>query len=203
MSQNHPPRALRTPLDRPIRAFARLFGERSVEMERFVKFLFVGTIGFLVDFGLIIILQATLLPPVNANGAGLRANVALAISISFLAGVLSNFTWNRYWTYPDSRARALRTQLMQFAFINFVGWAGRTAWITIAHQTFGDWFHPLLGNLPFYTGLSVEDASARLGTHVTLIIGIFVVLLWNFFANRYWTYSDVDSRVGYDADHHD
>ena len=202
MSHSRPPRALRTPLDQPIRAFARHFGERAVEMERFVKFLFVGTIGFCIDFGLFNILQASILPPVDANSAALRLNVALAVSISFLAGVLSNFTWNRYWTYPDSRTRALRTQLMQFAFINCVGWAVRTAWVTIAYQTFGDWLHPLLGNLSLYAGLSIEDASARIGTNVTLIIGILVVLLWNFFANRYWTYADVDSRVGYDVDHH-
>ena len=121
------PRALRTPLDPLIRAFAGHFGARAVEVERFVKFLIVGTIGFIVDFGLFNFLNETVLPPVNVDGQALRLNVALAISISFIAGVISNFTWNRYWTYPDSRARALHTQLLQFAFINFVGWAGRTA----------------------------------------------------------------------------
>lgn len=203
MKQQRPQRAIRTPLDRAIRAFAGRFGKRAVEIERFVKFLFVGTIGFIVDFGLLNLLQTTILPTVDANGVALRLNVSLAISISFVAGVLSNFTWNRYWTYPDSRTRTLHTQLVQFAFINIVGWLGRTAWVTIAYQTFGDWLYPIFGNLPFLEGLPIEDVSARIGTNVTLVIGILVVLFWNFFANRYWTYSDVDPRVRFDANHHD
>ncbi len=202
MSRNHPPTAIRTPLDHPIRILAERFGERAVEMERFLKFLVVGTIGFLIDFGLLNLLQSTVLPAVDANGVDLRWNVSIAISISFLAGVLSNFTWNRFWTYPDSRTRKIKTQLAQFTFINFVGWAGRTVWITLAYPLFGDWFYPVLGNLPIYEGLPADDVSARIGTNITLVIGVFIVLFWNFFANRYWTYSDVDARVRFDADHH-
>lgn len=202
MSRIHSPRAIRTPLDRPIREIADRFGNRSVEMERFIKFLFVGTIGFVVDFGTLNLLQSTLLPAVDANGLDLQWNVTIAISLSFFAGVMSNFTWNRYWTYPDSRTRKIETQLAQFFFINFVGWAGRTVWVTLAYPVFGDWFYPTFGNLTIYEGLSIEDVSARIGTNITLVIGVFVVLFWNFFANRYWTYSDVDSRIRFDANHH-
>lgn len=200
MPKNQAPGAIHTPLDRPIRILADRFGERAVEMERFLKFLVVGTIGFLIDFGLLNLLQFTVLPAVDTNGVDLRWNVSIAISISFLAGVLSNFTWNRFWTYPDSRTRPIKTQLVQFTFINFVGWAGRTVWVTLAYPLFGNWFYPLLDNLPIYEGLPAADASARIGTNITLIIGVLIVLFWNFFANRYWTYSDVDPRIRFDAD---
>jgi hypothetical protein len=30
-----------------------------------------------------------------------------------------------------------------------------------------------------------------LGENVTLVIAVVIVLFWNFFVNRYWTYSDV------------
>jgi putative flippase GtrA len=31
-----------------------------------------------------------------------------------------------------------------------------------------------------------------LGKNFTLVVAVGVVMLWNFFANRYWTYNDVD-----------
>ena len=37
-----------------------------------------------------------------------------------------------------------------------------------------------------------EIAVAKLGTFFAMIIGVIVVMFWNFFVNRYWTYNDVD-----------
>ncbi len=34
--------------------------------------------------------------------------------------------------------------------------------------------------------------EAKLGTMAAWVIGVIVVMLWNFFANRYWTYNDCD-----------
>lgn len=83
-----------------IALFARIvgrFGMREKEAERFFKFLVVGTIGFAVDFGLLTFLVEIVgLVPVLAN------------TFSFSAAVVSNFTWNRYWTYPDSRSKRKR-----------------------------------------------------------------------------------------------
>jgi putative flippase GtrA len=31
--------------------------------------------------------------------------LVLAGTISFICAVLNNFTWNRIWTYPESRSR--------------------------------------------------------------------------------------------------
>jgi hypothetical protein len=35
-------------------------------------------------------------------------------------------------------------------------------------------------------------AEGKLGSIVSQMIAMVVVMLWNFFANRYWTYNDVD-----------
>jgi putative flippase GtrA len=32
-----------------------------------------------------------------------------------------------------------------------------------------------------------------MGENLTLAIAVLIVLFWNFFVNRYWTYSDVES----------
>ena len=52
--------------------------------------------------------------------------IVLANTCSFSAAVVSNFTWNRYWTYPDSRSKPIRTQLLQFIIVNVVGWGINT-----------------------------------------------------------------------------
>jgi putative flippase GtrA len=180
--------AFRNPLDILILAVARRFGAKSKEVERFIKFAIVGAIGAIIDFGTVFILQATLLPPAN------DLNVVLAISIGFIAAILSNFTWNRLWTYPDSRSRSVRRQLAQFAFINFVGWVIRTVWVKTAYLPLGTFLMPIL--LPeiqiFRPGyMPTEHGAAKLGTMAALCIGVVVVMVWNFFANRYWTYNDV------------
>jgi putative flippase GtrA len=180
----------RRPLDRAILAIAGRFGSKAKEVERFLKFLVVGLIGFVVDLGTLIVLQGTLLPPVNT------VNVAVATTIAFCAAILSNFIWNRFWTYPDSRSRSVRRQLFQFAFISVIGWLGRTLWISLAYAPLGDLLLPLA--LPVIQtvnpGYTAGAATAgRIGSVVAQIIGVAVVMFWNFFANRYWTYSDVES----------
>ena len=182
-------RSLRNPLDILIVAIANRFGEKSKEVERFLKFALVGALGAFIDFGLVFVLQATILPPSN------DLSVILATSIGFVAAVLSNFMWNRFWTYPDSRSRPIRKQLAQFAFINAIGWTIRTIWVKTAYLALGHLLMPLL--LPeiqiFRPGYTpTEHGEAKLGTMAALVIGVVVVMVWNFFANRYWTYNDVD-----------
>ena len=103
--------ATRNPLDIVILFIASRFGDKAKEVERFLKFMIVGVIGFIVDFGTVTILQATILPPTTKSGDRIIANVILATSIAFIAALISNFTWNRIWTYPDSRSRSARQQL--------------------------------------------------------------------------------------------
>ncbi len=196
-AQNTPQRAFRSPLDGLILAIAARFGNKSKEVERFLKFAVVGFVGAVVDFGTVIILQATVLPPTNAQGERLTMNVAIATTIAFIAAVISNFTWNRFWTYPDSRSRSMRRQLVLFTFISFIGWFGRTIWISSSYHALGTVLMPVL--LPvirlwrpaYIPSIAADD---KLGTLAAQFVGVIVVMFWNFFANRLWTYNDVDKR---------
>jgi len=47
----------------------------------------------------------------------------LAKTISFLLALTSNFIWNRYWIYPESRSKRLRVQVAQFSLVNVLGLA--------------------------------------------------------------------------------
>ena len=63
------------------------------ERTRFFRFAAVGIVGAVVDFGTFNLLTTF---------AGLTAVVASVLS--FIAAIINNFIWNRYWTYPDSRS---------------------------------------------------------------------------------------------------
>lgn len=185
--------AVRNPLDAPIQSIAsRMGGGKAKELERFLKFAIVGALGAVIDAGTLFILQATLLAPLEPDK---DLKVAVAQTIAFIAAVTSNFFWNRYWTYPDSRSRSLRRQLVQFFGISAVGWAARTVWISSAYHWLGKALMPIF--LPEIQVLRPgyipsESAEAKLGTMVAWFVGVIIVMVWNFLANRYWTYNDVE-----------
>jgi putative flippase GtrA len=78
------------------------------ERRRFLKFAMVGVIGAIVDFGVFNLLAGVFLIP-----------AVWASICSFVAAVVSNFIWNRYWTYPDSRNKPVPKQMAQFGVVNF------------------------------------------------------------------------------------
>jgi putative flippase GtrA len=98
--------------------------------------------------------------------------VLVANIFSFSLAVSSNFTWNRYWTYPDSRSKPLGGQLSQFLLVNLAG-LGINSLVLAG----------LLGPSKAMFG--------PLGYNVAKMVATGIVLFWNFFINRYWTYNDV------------
>ncbi|MBI3162305.1 MAG: GtrA family protein, partial [Chloroflexi bacterium] len=76
------------------------------EQKRFVKFALVGAFGAVIDFGVMNLLSH--FTPMSLVFAG---------TISFLCAVISNFIWNRFWTYPESRSRTLLSQLGMFFLV--------------------------------------------------------------------------------------
>ena len=143
------------------------------EHVRFIKFAVVGASGSVVDIGVMNLLTQVFHWP-----------LVLAGSVSFVCAVTNNFIGNRYWTYPDSRSRHVLQQLGMFFIVNAIGIAIR---IPILHYL----EPPLAKFFESMDRLSTQAADA-LAKNVTLLIAISVVMLWNFFVNRHWTYNDVD-----------
>ena len=146
------------------------------ERARFLKFMVVGVIGAVVDFGI-----------ANLLTRFLGMILTLAGTISFICAILSNFLWNRYWTYPDSRSRPLARQLVMFFIVNVAGLIIRLPILHFLELPIRRLFERL--------ALDVSFTPVFLGRNVTLAIAVGIVMLWNFFVNRYWTYSDVDKKV--------
>jgi putative flippase GtrA len=182
----------KTPIDGIIIKIAnRIGGNKAKEVERFIKFAFVGLLGFTLDFGTVFLLQSTFLPPVDSNDQNLILNVAIATTVGFVLAVCSNFIWNRLWTYPDSRSSSIRKQLSQFAIVSVSGWTARTVWIAATYTFFGILSTSIIQLLSASYDPSLLNQQ-KFGTMIAQLIGVVVVMIWNFFANRYWTYSDVD-----------
>jgi len=150
------------------------FWRDSRERTRFFKFAVVGAVGALVDFGVANIL-------VYAFNIGLIA----AGTISFLCAIISNFTWNRLWTYPDSRSKSPLKQFIQFSVISVMGLIIRVPILKYGEPLLFRFFESLPFQIPIFT----PDFLAK---NFTLAIAIVIVMFWNFFTNRYWTYNDVD-----------
>ncbi len=143
------------------------------ERVRFLKFAAVGTVGAVIDFGIANLLAHFFDMPLVYAG-----------TISFICAVISNFLFNRYWTYPDSRSRHVLHQLGMFFLVNSAGIAIR---IPILHYVEPPLASAFKNTMHFST--SLVDLLARNGT---LAVAVGVVMIWNFFINRYWTYNDVD-----------
>ncbi len=133
------------------------------ELSRFLKFAVVGAFGAVVDFGVLNLMVL---------GFGWTKFFANLLSVS--CAVVSNFTWNRLWTFPESRERPLHTQFGQFMLVNLVG-LGINQIVFLASDAL---VYSRFVGMPLDYNLAKATA-------------IIVVLFWNFGANRMWTYRGI------------
>ena len=135
--------------------------DHRTEVVRFLKFGVVGIIGAVVDFSLL-----------NVGIQVFSLAKWLANTFSFSAAVVSNFTWNRLWTFPESRQKPLGPQMGQFFLINLVGLGiNQVIFLSLDHYVFAPW--------------------GTWGYNLSKAIAIGVVLFWNFGINRIWTYREI------------
>ena len=142
------------------------------ERIRFLKFATVGITGSIVDFGIMNLLSLVVGIP-----------LVYAQAISFVCAVINNFLWNRYWTYPESRSGNTSKQLVQFFIINVIGILIRTPLVPWLDGQFMKLLQHMNWNIPFENNVISQNLA--------LAVSITIVMLWNYFANRYWTYDIV------------
>ena len=129
------------------------------EIQRFSRFLAVGAVGTFLDFSLLTLLKLAGLLTLFAN------------TFSFTAGLINNFTWNRLWTFHDATQADWRRQLVQFTMVSLVGLALNNAILLWLEMPLGQ----LLGQ-PAWGYVPAKVAATA------------VVVFWNYFANRKWTF---------------
>jgi dolichol-phosphate mannosyltransferase len=99
---------------------------------------------------------------------GFGVDVVISKAISFTAAVINNFVLNRTWTFRGGRHKDPAVQLTQFFVVSTGGF-----FITMAIFTF----------LVKVVHIQYLISNA---------IAIIIVLIWNFFVNRAWTFREVD-----------
>ncbi len=151
----------------------------SIERRRFFRFAIVGAIGTVIDFSVFNLLTSAFSLPAVPSSV-----------VSFTVAVISNFIWNRLWTYPESRSKPFGIQLAQFGLVSVGGLVIRTPLFAVLEKGLISLAERWLPD--FFLSPTV------VGHNIGLAISIVVVLLWNFFANRYWTFRD---SPGVNKDH--
>lgn len=140
------------------------------ELKRFVRFSIVGIIGSVIDFGFL-----------NLFTIVFKMPYVLSSVFSFSLAVINNFLLNRFWTFAASKKDPLLGQLVQFGIVSVIGLLIRTPLLA--------WLEKVL--VPLAGKLTPNLLTPTIvGHNVGLAIGIGVVMLWNYFANRFWTFKN-------------
>jgi putative flippase GtrA len=157
------------------------------EFERFYKFFLVGLLGAVIDLSTLHLLDASNI----FQSAYWKTPLGFPIdefgivgACGFTAAVISNFIWNRYWVYPDSRTKSVGYQVFTFFLINVVGLLIRTPILETLKDPMTGLVHKVLPSL----GGDLSDSAAKT---LAWAVAVVAVMLWNFFINRYWTFNDV------------
>lgn len=135
------------------------------EIQRFARFLAVGGLGTLLDFGLLTILKKSGFPTLTAN------------SLSFSVGVVNNFLLNRRWTFADTSHLPWARQLTRFGLVSLIGLGLSNAIVLLLEVPLGT----LTGHIEW-------------GYLPAKIIATGLVVFWNYFANRLWTFQPKHSK---------
>lgn len=147
---------------------------------RFIKFGIVGASGVVVNLSMLYLGQEFLFRHIAQET--LRLNISLAFAI--LIATISNFTWNRRWTWHDRKSLRTTTLLVQFGQYALACWVGTAIQVGLTN-VFALFLHYLLANL----------------------IAVVIASLFNFVANDLWTFGRLklnrQIRTGQQPDRND
>ena len=143
---------------------------QSRESGRFGRFLAVGLLNTLLDFGLMNLFTQAFKWPLLPSQA-----------LSFILAVVNSYVLNSFWVYPEARKKANKATFVKFLLVNLAGLGLRSLLIPLLDR--------LLLNLVHNTGLKTLPVSPTVISHNTaLALVIPLTLVLNFLANRYWTF---------------
>lgn len=155
----------------------------SKEHKRFVKFAVVGISGTVVDFGFFNFFTFIF----NLFSEKFSTNVdfvLLSSMFSFVIAVFNNYFWNRNWTYPESKQFSHSDQFFKFGVVSIIGLIIRTPLFAVIKGPIIDYSKNIIPSNFFISPDTV-------GKNIALAIVVIIVLFWNYFVNRFWTYRHI------------
>ena len=105
----------------------------------------------------------------------------ISTSIAFLVSVVNGYHWNRTWTFKAAQVKALHTQFSQFFLVNLVGWGLDLLIIYLAST-------PIEHQLHLMEAAWSPPKIERVAVLAAQLIATALIVFWNFFANRLWTF---------------
>lgn len=105
----------------------------------------------------------------------------ISTSVAFLVSVVNGYVWNRRWTFKAAQAKAVHTQFAQFFLVNLVGWGLDLLIIWLASVPLERQLHLMQATWP---PLKIE----RVAVLASQLLATALIIFWNFFANRHWTF---------------
>lgn len=128
-------------------------------LKQFFDFCFVGFSIAIIDFGLTFILKDVVhLDKYFSNTAGL------------VTALITKFFLHRYWVFreqADTNKAAERTKFVKFIIVSVIGIGLNNGVIFL---------------------LSLTSITWTLWFYFSKVIATGIVLIWNFFANKFWTF---------------
>jgi putative flippase GtrA len=173
---------------------AQLHGERpsitvsnviqNRALRQFVKFCLVGASSTVVNLTVLNLMYYTA-----------HLNLPGSVTAAFLISVCNGFIWNRRWTFKESRGHSARKQYPKFLLVNTIAWLLDMSIITVIIVHFAHPGQGLLQDPGQFAHMlkSIVSGEAKQQYSPALLNGaqlgaISVVVFWNFFANRLWTF---------------
>jgi len=153
--------------------FYGLAHRNKPEIKRFVKFAIVGASGLVIDIVLL-----------NIFERNLGMAVPVAVALAFIIAATNNFIWNRLWVYPESRTQKKRRQMPIFLAVNAAG-------LLINELIFLLFQTPITELIRIVPIPFIQSHYRGIGLNVTKLIAAVIVMLWNFFVNRFVTFRNV------------
>ena len=138
---------------------------------QFVKFCVIGLSSAIIDIAISRWLT---------YGMGLHWVLAKIISFSF--AVTNGFIWNSIWTFRGMGSGKRHEMYVKFVTVNVVGLGLNIAIMKTVFMIF--------------TGkLFKQGAPDKLHWTIATLTAIFLVAIWNFMANRRWTFKHPETEM--------
>jgi len=140
------------------------------ENVRFARFILVGLLNTLVDFGLM-----------NLFTQVFKIPLVIAQALSFSIAVACSYLLNRVWIYPEAIRGSMKVQFPKFMAINLLGLGVRSLLMPLFDQVLISW----LRAIPIQFGDLPQSFFSHNGA---LALVLPITILMNFFLNRAWTF---------------
>ena len=148
--------------------------KKSNGIVQFIKFGLVGVSNTAVDWIVYYLVAGYLITSSN-----LRPTVK---AISFIVAVLNSYLWNTIWTFKEEYKRSATnsgqkgTIFVKFFIVSLVGWVFNYLVFKYTYQNYQ------------YSALMLGAKEIKTQELYPLIFASAAATLWNFFANKLWTY---------------